>query len=145
MNEEKNKCNIYALTCGIINIGMGLFHIALIMGAPLGEFVYGGYYTVLPEEMHLTSIIVIIIFWIMALIYLQAGGYINFRIKNGIVIVIISISTILYLFTIFSNIMFSESIKEKALMVPLSSIQFCSSLLTFISLLKISRNNKNKL
>jgi hypothetical protein len=108
-------------------IGMILFTIIAVMtflvacGLPLGEFIMGGQYRILPKKVRGFAIISFIVQLFTAIIILQAGGYIPlwFSIK---VTKYICLFLAAYLSTnVFTNLL-SKSKKEKYVMTPLSLI-----------------------
>lgn len=64
------------LICFIL-VCLAIFQIALILGAPLGKFAWGGYHEVLPQKLRIGSAIAIITYVIFAIFVLEQVGSIN--------------------------------------------------------------------
>lgn len=56
-----------AISC-VILAGLTIFQVALILGAPLGKYAWGGAHTVLPANLRIGSMISIVLYIIFAVI-----------------------------------------------------------------------------
>lgn len=63
-----------ALSACIILASLAIFQVALIAGAPLGAFAWGGTHKVLPPKLRVSSAISILIYLFIALIILSKAG-----------------------------------------------------------------------
>ena len=114
-------------------------HIALIFGAPLGEFVLGGQHIVFPIEMRMTSVFFALLLSFMGLLYLKLAGVVNVPISNKIMIIFLISNTILTIYAIFANLFITESIKETYAMTPLTTIASVCSVIALTKYLKFTR------
>jgi hypothetical protein len=53
---------------------LAVFQLVLIAGAPLGRFAWGGQHVVLPARLRVGSAVSIVVYGVVALFLLQAGG-----------------------------------------------------------------------
>ena len=137
---------VFSIICSVNFFFNALLYLLLIFGAPLGEFVLGGQYTVFPMKMRILSIAFFIIWFFVGLLYLIKGGLLKCKYNNKIVTVIIVIVTAFMIYAIFGNSFITTSIKEKYLMTPLSLITSICSIFVLIDNYKkwkniISKNN----
>jgi hypothetical protein len=65
------------LACAIL-AALAVFQAALIAGAPLGHFAWGGQHRVLPRNLRIGSIVSIVLYAFFAAIILQRAGVIAF-------------------------------------------------------------------
>lgn len=117
---------LLATICSTIFALNSLLHAALILGAPLGEYVLGGQHVVYPLEMRLISLLLMFLWAYVAYAYLQQGNIMKNSTQKTRTIIILS--TIFMIFAIFSNGFITTSKKEKALMTPLAIVTSLSSL-----------------
>ncbi|MGY1839610.1 MULTISPECIES: hypothetical protein [unclassified Modestobacter] len=54
--------------------GLAVFQVALVAGAPLGRFAWGGQHVVLPTGLRIGSAVSIAVYGVIALVVLQAAG-----------------------------------------------------------------------
>jgi len=111
---------------------MAIYHLLLILGVPWGEAVFGGKYTVLPFEMRLVSLIFLILFSIIATFYLIKSGLVNLSLNDLVILIVLIIYTLFLAYATVFNFVFSESIKEKYIMGPLSAVSFVLSVIYII-------------
>lgn len=119
-----------ALTCSIITFLIGVLHLLLSMGAPIGEYVLGGQNKVIPINKRWINVILTFIFLLVGVFYLGQSIPVQF---SEIPSKVIMIAYSLFLaYAIIGNIFFTKSKKEKAMMIPASVIGFISSLSTLL-------------
>ena len=119
-----------ALTCSIVTFLMGVLHLLLSMGAPIGEYVLGGQNKVIPINKRWINVILTFIFLFVGVLYLGKAIFFQF---SEIPSKVIMIAYSLFLaYAIIGNIFFTKSRKEKAMMIPASVIGFISSLSTLL-------------
>ncbi|MGY1751425.1 hypothetical protein [Modestobacter sp. SYSU DS0511] len=53
---------------------LAVFQVALVAGAPLGRFAWGGQHVVLPTGLRIGSAVSIVLYGVIALVLLQAAG-----------------------------------------------------------------------
>lgn len=119
-----------ALTCSIITFLMGVVHLLLSMGAPIGEYVLGGQNKVIPINKRWINVILTFIFLFVGVLYL--GKAILFQFSEIPSKVIMIAYSLFLAYAIIGNIFFTKSRKEKAMMIPASVIGFISSLSTLL-------------
>ncbi len=119
-----------ALTCSIITFLMGVLHLLLSMGAPIGEYVLGGQNKVIPINKRWINVILTFIFLFVGVLYL--GKAILFQFSEIPSKVIMIAYSLFLAYAIIGNIFFTKSRKEKAMMIPASVIGFISSLSTLL-------------
>lgn len=119
-----------SLTCSIVTFLMGVLHLLLSMGAPIGEYVLGGQNKVIPINKRWINVILTFIFLLVGVFYLGQSIPVQF---SEIPSKVIMIAYSLFLaYAIIGNIFFTKSKKEKAMMIPASVIGFISSLSTLL-------------
>jgi hypothetical protein len=62
---------IFAIVSCIILFGLAIFQLALILGAPIGKYAWGGAHTTLPRNLRIGSAISILLYGIFAIIILN--------------------------------------------------------------------------
>lgn len=124
--------NLLSLVCSIVTFFMCCLHVLLIFGVPIGEYVLGGKEKVIPLRKRWINGIFACIFYFLGVFYLGKAGIISFalpnRLSNGVMIGY----TVFLAYAIIGNIFFTESKKEKIVMIPSSIICFICSFLTFL-------------
>ncbi len=66
-----------ALVFSVMMIGLGVFQAALVFGAPLGHFAWGGQHRVLPAGLRIGSAVAIVLYGLFALILLMRAGLVE--------------------------------------------------------------------
>lgn len=124
--------NLFSCVCSIITFFMCCLHVLLIFGVPIGEYVLGGKEKVIPLRKRWINGIFACVFCFLGIFYLGKAGIISFdfpnRLSNGVMIVY----TLFLAYAILGNIFFTESKKEKIVMIPISVICFICSFLTLL-------------
>lgn len=119
-----------ALTCSIITFLIGVLHLLLSMGAPIGEYVLGGQNKVIPINKRWINVILTFIFLLVGVFYLGQSIPVQFsEIPSRVIMIAYSL---FLAYAIIGNIFFTKSKKEKAMMIPASVIGFISSLSTLL-------------
>lgn len=116
-----NTSEIFAyIACAILVI-LALFQFALIMGAPLGRYAWGGAHSVLPLKLRIGSLVSIILYGIFATVILSKVGQIDVISDEGVVNVSIWVLTAYFFIGVLMNGI-SRSKREKAIMTPVALI-----------------------
>lgn len=123
---------VFSCICAIITIFMVILHFLLFIGIPIGEYVLGGKDRIVPLKKRWINIILICIFSFLGLFYLGKGNIIYFSFPVLPSKIIMIIYSLFLVYAIIGNTFFTQSKKEKSLMIPLSIIGFISSLLTLL-------------
>ena len=110
---------------------LAIFQIALIAGAPLGRFAWGGQHDVLPARLRRGSALSLVIYAGIALIELDRAGVLTLF-PAGASQVLAWVVFAYFCFGIVLNAI-SRSIPEKAVMVPVSIVLAVLSLLVALS------------
>ncbi|MEO1771294.1 hypothetical protein [Candidatus Enterococcus ferrettii] len=116
--------------CFIAAIGFfanALLHLLLIAGFPLGEYVLGGKYVILPYFMRVFSVLFLIVWSSVGICYLNYGGFLDLTRLESLDRIVILAATVFLLFAIFSNAFLTESKKERLVMTPFCLITFILS------------------
>ncbi|MGG5330763.1 hypothetical protein [Enterococcus sp. AZ163] len=116
--------------CFIAAIGFfanALLHLLLIAGFPLGEYVLGGKYVILPYSMRVVSVLFLIVWSSVGICYLNYGGFLDLTKLESLDRIVILAATVFLLFAIFSNAFLTESKKERLVMTPFCLITFILS------------------
>ncbi|MHC5229728.1 hypothetical protein ACYSNW_15800 [Enterococcus sp. LJL99] len=107
-------------------------HVLLILGYPLGEFVPGGKYKILPKKMKKISGCLIILWLFIGLCYLSFGKIIKQSMFNLFDRNIIICATLFLFCAIFSNGFLTKSKKERLVMTPFCVISFIISIILLV-------------
>ncbi len=94
---------LVALGCAILTFFMGVLHIMLSIGFPIGEYVLGGKNKIIP-----------------------------FQFSDIISKIIMILYSLFLAYAIIGNIFFTKSKKEKIIMIPASAIGFICSFFTLL-------------
>ena len=121
-----------SLGCAIITLAMCILHILLIMGIPIGEYVLGGKNKVIPRQKRYINAILACFFFLLGICYIEKAGLISLQIPELLLKIIIIIYTVFLAYAIVGNTFFTQSKKEKIVMIPASVFGFICSMMTFI-------------
>lgn len=69
------ECIAYA-ACGVLAT-LTLFQIALILGAPIGHFAWGGAHRILPTKLRIGSIVAVLLYGLFAFFILNKAGLVT--------------------------------------------------------------------
>lgn len=104
-----------------ILLGLTIFQVALIAGAPVGRFAWGGQHKVLPRKLRVASVYSIFIYIFIALVALGKAGVVTLGISPSIVATLTWIIFIYFVLGIFMNVV-SRSIPERLVMTPVATV-----------------------
>jgi len=110
-----------AIVFTVLMAGLIIFQVALIAGAPLGHFAWGGQDRVLPVQKRLGSAISIGLYLIFAVLVLQRAGLANVLPWPGVVFVATWVLAGYFALGIVLNAV-SRSRPERLTMAPLSAV-----------------------
>ncbi len=124
---------MFSLSGAIVLLVILLITILVVFGLPLGEFIMGGKYKVLPKKFRVLAFVSMIIQSLAIVIVLQAGGFIPLSFsfvmtKNFCIFFAVYLSL-----NIIMNLC-SKSKKEKYVMTPLSLIAAISYWITALQM-----------
>lgn len=112
--------------------GLTIFQIALILGAPLGKFAWGGQHERLPKNLRIASVSSIVLYLIFAAFVASKGGVLRVIPDSQILDIGIWVFTIYFFVGIAMNAI-SRSKNERNLMTPVAAILAVTFLLVTIS------------
>ena len=119
-----------SIICSALYLFNAILHLLLAFGAPLGEYVLGGFYIVIPLQLRIVNIFFFILWVYSSYSYLVYAGILKIKNKLKTIRKFLIGITIFTSFAVFSNLFITNSIKEKVLMTPLAIIvSLCSILL----------------
>jgi len=112
---------VAAIVGAILFFAVSLLYTAVTFGAPLGEYLMGGKYKILPPKVRVMTGVSVIVQLLVICVLLQAGGII------GALLPAVVMKPLGYFFAAYFSLnvvmnLFSKSKKEKLLMTPLSLI-----------------------
>ncbi|MET0979925.1 MAG: hypothetical protein ABWX90_01560 [Candidatus Saccharimonadales bacterium] len=113
--------DIAAITAMIILAGLAAFQLALIFGAPLGKFAWGGAHTVLPLRLKIGSAISIFLYGIIASMIISKADIVKVIDNEKILNVSIWVIAVYFLIGIVMNGI-SRSKYERNLMTPVALV-----------------------
>lgn len=124
---------IMALGCAILTLFMGVLHIMLLIGLPIGEYVLGGKNKIIPKGKRYINVIFAFVFLFLGVFYIGKVVPIPTIQFSAIMSKIIMILYSLFLaYAIIGNTFFTKSKKEKIVMIPASVIGFICSFFTLL-------------
>lgn len=100
---------------------LSIFQIALIAGAPIGRFAWGGQHTVLPLKLRIGSVVAVLLYAFFAAVLLTKSGVVDLIANNVIVDIAMWIITAYLFIGIFMNAI-SRSKPERFVMTPVTII-----------------------
>ena len=112
---------IFAAGFTVLLVILAVFQLALIAGAPLGRFAWGGQNTRLPSKLRIGSAVSVLVYGLFVYIALARVGTIETP-APGLAIVIAMWVVTAYLFLSVLPNLASKSRPEKLLMVPVSAV-----------------------
>jgi hypothetical protein len=123
---------LFALIALLTLLGLTLFQLALIFGAPLGRFAWGGNLTILPTRLRIASLISIILYATFALFIASKAGIIQTIHHPQVISVSLWVFTIYFFIGIAMNAI-SRSNAERTLMTPVAAVLAISFLVVTLS------------
>lgn len=123
---------LFAFVALLTLLGLTLFQIALIFGAPLGKFAWGGKNKYLPTRLRVASSISIILYILFAAFISSKAGITNFVANDQILNIGMWLFTAYFLVGIGMNAI-SRSAPERNFMTPVAVILATSFLVVAIS------------
>ena len=108
-----------AILACIILASLTAFQIALILGAPIGRYAWGGQHNILPAKLRIASAISIVLYGVFAAFIISKAGLIPAIGNTSIVNVAVWILAIYFCIGVPMNAI-SRSKPERALMTPVA-------------------------
>lgn len=116
---------IAAIAAVVVLALLAVFQLALVAGAPLGEYAWGGANRVLPQKMRVSSVVAVVLYAAIALVLLDRAGFIE-------VIAFDVVATwVVFGYFVLGIVLnaISRSTKERAVMTPVVLVLAVLSLL----------------
>jgi hypothetical protein len=104
----------------VVLAALAVFQLALVGGAPLGRFAWGGQHDVLPARLRVGSLVSIAVYGVVALVLLQAAGAYGV-LPRGLVDVGIWVLTGYFALGVVLNAI-SRSRAERLVMTPVALV-----------------------
>jgi hypothetical protein len=123
---------IFALVALSTLVGLVLFQIALIFGAPIGKFAWGGSNTTLPARLRIASFTSIILYAVFALFIATKSGLVGVIDNQRALDIGMWVFTIYFFIGIAMNAI-SRSKRERNLMTPVAAILAISFLIVTLA------------
>lgn len=118
-----------SIICSSLYLFNAILHLLLVLGAPLGEFVLGGTYIVIPLHLRIINVLFFILWLLAGYAYLIYSNILKTNINMNLIKKFLIGITTFTTIAIFSNLFITNSLKEKYLMTPLTLIVSVSSIL----------------
>lgn len=110
-----------ALLACVILFGLSLFQAALVLGAPVGKYAWGGNYKVLPISFRIGSFFSIILYLLFAFIILTKVGILQASIDENLISTVMWVLSGYFVIGVLMNAV-SRSRSEKLVMTPVAFI-----------------------
>ena len=123
-----NSVEFFAYLGTFVLGGLTVFQIALIQGAPIGRFSWGGAHDVLPRKLRLASLSSIFLYAIFAGYLLDKAGVANFIDNDNFVTIGMWVMTGYFMLGVIMNAL-SRSKPERLVMTPTAAILALSFLM----------------
>jgi len=127
---------ILALICMLSNIVSLVLHILVILGAPVGEYTYGGLYMeekILPKKQRISSIFSAFISLLISILYGYIGG-INIPLLDYIDVKYFALIFLMFMCLNIMSSIVSKSKKEKLTVLPVQLIGILSGLIVCLNI-----------
>ncbi len=121
-----------AFGCAMITFFMGVLHIMLSIGFPIGEYVLGGKNKIIPKEKRYINVILAFVFSFLGVFYIGKAVPIPFQFSDIMSKIIMILYSLFLLYAIIGNTFFTKSKKEKIVMIPASAVGFICSFFTLL-------------
>ena len=107
----------YAYIACFVFACLVIFQLALILGAPIGKFAWGGYHEVLPKKLRIASLISVFSYLAFSVTILESAGLVSlFSSDRMVSIVMWLVTTYFFIGVIMNGI--SRSKYERTVMTP---------------------------
>ncbi|GAB2815736.1 hypothetical protein GCM10027022_02230 [Alpinimonas psychrophila] len=120
--------SIAAITFTVLIALLAIFQLALVFGAPLGRFAWGGQNDVLPPRLRRGSIIAVVLYAAFSLILLAASGVLVIPVLGPVGGLLCWMITVYLSFGVVMNAL-SRSRPERFVMTPVAMVLFACALI----------------
>ncbi len=121
-----------AFGCAMLTFFMGVLHIMLSIGLPIGEYVLGGKNKIIPKRKRYINVILAFVFSFLGVFYIGKAIPIPFQFSDIMSKIIMILYSLFLLYAIIGNTFFTKSKKEKIVMIPASAVGFVCSFFTLL-------------
>ena len=125
---------VFVYLLSIIAFLNAILHLVLLFGAPLGEYVLGGKYRIIPKKKRFINAILFLLFAFLGTVYLQYMSIISIYMPKTINLIIIGFFAIFFAYGIIGNLKFTKSKKERNTMTPVCIVSLICSIILLISI-----------
>ena len=115
-----NPVEACALLATCVLAGLVVFQLALIMGAPIGKYAWGGQHRVLPRKLRIASATSIVLYAIFAWFALTSAGFVGDMQDSPIITIGIWVLFGYFVLGIVMNAA-SRSKRERVVMTPVAT------------------------
>lgn len=112
---------ISAILASVILVGLSIFQLSLILGAPLGKYAWGGANEVLPTKLRVSSGVAMLLYVVFVVLILSKAEILNLISSTSIVSVGVWVVTVYLFIGTLANLA-SKSKYERAVMTPTSFV-----------------------
>lgn len=112
---------LYAILACIILGGLAIFQMALVAGAPIGRFAWGGQHEVLPRKLRIGSVVSILLYVLFGYAALAKAGLVPVLISEPFTAVFMWVLTAYFTVGVAMNAI-SRSKPERFLMTPVALV-----------------------
>lgn len=121
-----------ALGCAILTFFMGVLHIMLSIGLPMGEYVLGGKNKIIPKGKRYINVMLAFAFLLLGVFYIGKAVPIPLQFSDIISKIIMILYSLFLAYAVIGNTFLTKSKKEKIVMIPASTIGFLCSFFTLL-------------
>lgn len=122
---------VVILFCFVL-LALTVFQVALIAGAPLGRFAWGGQDAVLPRAKRIGSVVSIVLYAVIAFVAAERAQLVGLFPDAGVIAVVMWVITAYFALGIAMNAV-SRSRPERLVMVPVAGVLAVLALLIALS------------
>ncbi|WP_458108144.1 hypothetical protein [Arthrobacter sp. R3-55] len=112
---------LYAISACIILGCLAVFQVALVAGAPLGRFAWGGQHDVLPQKLRVGSVVSVVLYALFGYTALAKAELVPALISEGFTDVFMWVLTAYFTVGVFMNAI-SRSKPERFVMTPVALV-----------------------
>lgn len=116
----QNQSAVAAYGACVVLLGLGVFQILLVGGAPLGHFAWGGQHVILPWQLRIGSVVSVLLYMGFALVFLDAARVISIF-PTRLSAILIRVSAGYFLLGVGINLI-SPSLPERMTMAPIAAL-----------------------
>ena len=113
--------NFIALFGLLILLGLSVFQLLLIFGAPLGDFAWGGQHKVLPKKLRIASAFSIVLYIIFAIFLASKAGLVDLISNQQLLDIGMWVLVGYFTLGVFLNLI-SRNKKERMVMTPVAFV-----------------------